>query len=112
MSSRARLIAGGGQVIPFTWGGGTAGRALDPMLPQTADEQPAVVSQQALATIEREAFAKGYEQGERAGNEAAGTRGEAMLPRPPPRSLLRPPPALARSVHPPGADQAQQTRIC
>jgi flagellar assembly protein FliH len=31
--------------------------------------------------IEREAFAKGYEQGERSGGEAAGKRGEAMLRR-------------------------------
>jgi flagellar assembly protein FliH len=36
---------------------------------------------QQLAIIEREAFAKGYEQGERAGSEAAGQRGEAMLRR-------------------------------
>jgi flagellar assembly protein FliH len=34
-----------------------------------------------LAALEREAFAKGYEQGERAGAEAAGKRGEAMLRR-------------------------------
>jgi flagellar assembly protein FliH len=34
-----------------------------------------------LAALEREAFSKGYEQGERAGAEAAGKRGEAMLRR-------------------------------
>lgn len=34
-----------------------------------------------FAEIEREAFTKGYAQGERAGGEAAGQRGEAMLRR-------------------------------
>jgi flagellar assembly protein FliH len=34
-----------------------------------------------LAALEREAFAKGFAQGERAGSEAAGQRGEAMLRR-------------------------------
>jgi len=34
-----------------------------------------------VAQVEREAFAKGFEQGERAGAEAAGTRAEAMLRR-------------------------------
>jgi flagellar assembly protein FliH len=79
MSSRARLIAGGGQVMPFSWGGGVS------QLPEPAAvapaEEAAVVSTQHLATLEREAFAKGYEQGERAGTEAAGKRGEAMLRR-------------------------------
>jgi flagellar assembly protein FliH len=44
-------------------------------------EETAIVNPQHLATLEREAFAKGYEQGERAGAEAAGKRGEAMLRR-------------------------------
>jgi flagellar assembly protein FliH len=39
------------------------------------------VKQNQLAIIERDAFAKGYEQGERSGAEAAGKRGEAMLRR-------------------------------
>jgi flagellar assembly protein FliH len=34
-----------------------------------------------LAALEREAFSKGFAQGERAGSEAAGQRGEAMLHR-------------------------------
>jgi flagellar assembly protein FliH len=79
MSSRARLVAGGGQVVPFSWGGSVS------RLPEPATappvEEAAVVSKQHLATLEREAFAKGYEQGERAGTEAAGKRGEAMLRR-------------------------------
>ena len=78
MSSRARLIANG-NVVPFSWGGGTR-HSESLALPQPAEDTP-VVSQQHLATIEREAFAKGYEQGERSGTEAAGKRGEAMLRR-------------------------------
>jgi flagellar assembly protein FliH len=50
------------------------------MAVQPTEDAPAV-SQQRLAALEREAFAKGYEQGERAGAEAAGKRGEAMLRR-------------------------------
>jgi flagellar assembly protein FliH len=73
-------VVGSANVLPFSWGGG--GRSAEPMaaLPPAADDAPAV-SQQRLATVEREAFAKGYEQGERAGTEAAGKRGEAMLRR-------------------------------
>jgi len=40
-----------------------------------------VQHQQRLAEIERDAFIKGYAQGERAGGEAAGARAEAMLRR-------------------------------
>jgi flagellar assembly protein FliH len=39
------------------------------------------VDEAALAVIEREAFAKGFAQGERAGAEAAAVQGEAMLRR-------------------------------
>jgi flagellar biosynthesis/type III secretory pathway protein FliH len=38
-------------------------------------------NQQRLAELERDAFIKGYAQGERAGGEAAGTRADAMLRR-------------------------------
>jgi flagellar assembly protein FliH len=82
MSSRARLVGNTGQVVPFTWGGAaTAARALEPIPTLAVPEPATAVSQQHLATLEREAFAKGYEQGERAGLEAAGKRGEAMLRR-------------------------------
>jgi flagellar assembly protein FliH len=79
MSSRARVVVGT-NVLPFSWGGN--GRGVEPAVPQepTLEDAPAV-SQQRLAALEREAFAKGYEQGERAGAEAAGKRGEAMLRR-------------------------------
>ena len=78
MSSRARLIANG-NVIPFSWGGGS--RNPEPLALQQPEEETPPVSQQRLAALEREAFAKGYEQGERSGTEAAGKRGEAMLRR-------------------------------
>jgi flagellar assembly protein FliH len=51
-----------------------------PQIPAAFDE-PAAPRQGQLATVERDAFAKGYEQGERSGAEAAGKRGEAMLRR-------------------------------
>jgi flagellar assembly protein FliH len=82
MSSRARVVAGT-NVIPFSWGGN--GRGAEPPAlqqpQQPVEEPPGAVNQQRLAALEREAFAKGYEQGERAGAEAAGKRGEAMLRR-------------------------------
>jgi len=80
MSSRARLITDSGQIVPFVWGG-THSRLVEKSA-ALAQEEPAAPSKQGqLAIIEREAFAKGYEQGERSGAEAAGKRGEAMLRR-------------------------------
>jgi flagellar assembly protein FliH len=79
MSSRARVIAGA-NVIPFSWGGNGRSAEQPSLQPPPAEDAPAV-NQQRLASLEREAFAKGYEQGERAGAEAAGKRGEAMLRR-------------------------------
>jgi flagellar assembly protein FliH len=80
MSSRAKVFAGDGpSVEPFPWNG-VAGSSELRRLP-AADEPAAAPRQSQLATIEREAFAKGYEQGERSGAEAAGKRGEAMLRR-------------------------------
>ena len=84
MSSRARLVADGGQVVAFAWGGtGNSAilRSQSPSSPRQSDDGTPAPSQQHLATVEREAFAKGYEQGERSGLEAAGKRGEAMLRR-------------------------------
>lgn len=85
MSSRARLVsnAGVGQVVRFSWGGAQPVRRLADVVavPPAMDDPAPVPNAQQLANIEREAFAKGYEQGERAGLEAAGKRGEAMLRR-------------------------------
>jgi flagellar assembly protein FliH len=79
MSSRARRVSPTSTpVTAFPWGGGHAPQ------PQRAPE-PVVEDYAAhdahFAALEREAFGKGYEAGERAGEEAAGQRGEAMLHR-------------------------------
>jgi flagellar assembly protein FliH len=78
MSSRARLATGAVVIAPFDWqtqaeslGATTAGDARN----------AAALDPQHLAALERDAFAKGFAQGERAGGEAAAQRGEAMLRR-------------------------------
>lgn len=81
MSSRARRVASGVTVTPFTWGGGrTVESSTRPRTgrttPPDAGSDPAQ-----LAVLERDAFSKGFAQGERAGLEAASQRGEAMLKR-------------------------------
>jgi flagellar assembly protein FliH len=81
MSCRARRLPGTHDARPFTWGVGHAeafgGGAAAPEPPAPPpDPQP---QQARLAALEREAFAKGYEQGERAGLQAGGARAEAML---------------------------------
>jgi flagellar assembly protein FliH len=86
MSSRARRVVDVQTVSPFEWrrpgASGHGGRQLPAL--ETAPAPPPIdlAAQQAqLAALERDAFAKGFAQGERAGAEAAGKRGEAMLRR-------------------------------
>ena len=68
-------------VSAFDWGGSDTPPGA-PAATARAEETPAAAPKQAqLAALERDAFAKGFEQGERAGAEAAGKRGEAMLRR-------------------------------
>jgi flagellar assembly protein FliH len=85
MSSRARRIVDA-SVEPYDWGAEayrpsppppeqSAAPAAAPGGADAADEQARI------SAIERDAFAKGYAQGERAGAEAAAKRGEAMLRR-------------------------------
>ena len=80
MSSRARRVTSAAAVTPFHWG-----TVEQPAYhEQTAYEAPLenTAAQDAhLAALEREAFAKGFSQGELAGAEAAGQRGEMMLHR-------------------------------
>ncbi|HVQ14204.1 MAG TPA: FliH/SctL family protein [Vicinamibacterales bacterium] len=88
MSSRARRIDPLG-VHPFLWTGSTAAPAASPRMqnrpaaPAAAalegDEQGAL--NERLAALERDAFSKGFAQGERAGGEASAQRAEAMLRR-------------------------------
>jgi flagellar assembly protein FliH len=87
MSSRARRIDALG-VHPFSWTGPEAVVTPAPRVPnrpaasaaaQPADDQAALDAR--LAALERDAFSKGFAQGERAGGEAAAQRAEAMLRR-------------------------------
>jgi flagellar assembly protein FliH len=91
MSSRARRIAGT-SVQSFVWTGSAAAAAPAPARgqAQAAAKKPAAPAPDAedqaalearLAALERDAFSKGFAQGERAGGEAAAQRGEAMLRR-------------------------------
>jgi flagellar assembly protein FliH len=79
MSSRARRVTSHAPVTPFSWGGHET-----PMAPEAVYETAAeslAMRDAHLAALEREAFAKGFAQGELAGAEAAGQRGEMMLHR-------------------------------
>jgi flagellar assembly protein FliH len=77
MSFKARRLPEA-PVEPFQWehvGGQRHAVAGAPPAPPDPDQQ------MRIAAIERDAFAKGYAQGERAGAEAAGTRADGMLRR-------------------------------
>jgi flagellar assembly protein FliH len=82
MSSRARRIdPSASAVSSFPWGG----ESVEPVglrpAPAPVAEASTVDHEAHLAALEREAFAKGFAQGERAGAEASGERSEAMLRR-------------------------------
>jgi flagellar assembly protein FliH len=88
MSSRARRVdPAGAAVSAFPWGGQAA--PVDHRHPVSGDAHQAAYDAETfameheahLAALEREAFGKGYAQGEQAGAEAASQRGEAMLHR-------------------------------
>jgi flagellar assembly protein FliH len=94
MSSRARVVTDV-VVEPFHWSPVAAApkpvaapppppREAAPAAQAAAPVSPEALSiqqQERLAALEREAFTKGYAQGERAGLEAGGKRAEAMLRR-------------------------------
>ena len=82
--SRARRLTPSVEVSPFPWFG--TAELVPPATPAEASgdvAQPVAGTPTSadLSEIERQAFAKGYEQGERAGLEAGGHRAEAMLRR-------------------------------
>lgn len=102
MSSKASRLVQPSMVSPFEWGTVPTVSAFpaviipkDPPLtdshlappnpapvePPAAELMSAAEQQAHLEALERDAFAKGFAQGERAGAEAAGKRGEAMLRR-------------------------------
>lgn len=78
MSSRARRMHTAAAPERFAWGA-MVESGPEPLfgLPAAEPAQPAVD----LAALERDAFTKGYAQGERAGTEAGNARAEAMLRR-------------------------------
>src|SRR3954466_15821212 len=89
MSLRAQRVAKDAHVAPFNWGRDQS--------PPTALQRHGIFDMPGPrnstahadlarpeidpSAIERDAFSKGYAQGERAGAEAAATRGDAMLRR-------------------------------
>ncbi len=85
MSSRARRVKLAADLRPFEWM--TPGQAVRSIAaagsssPEPAAGASDSQQQARLAALEREAFAKGYEQGERAGAEAANKRADAMVRR-------------------------------
>jgi len=94
MSSRARRLGGSAAAEAFAWAVWENGAPWPDAMESAAllidaaggpdegtDERRAAEQRDRLAALEREAFAKGYEQGERAGLEAGGKRAEAMLRR-------------------------------
>jgi len=87
MSYRACRVADARGVHRFDWArldGDDLGPAPPPGLPLLPPEMPApppADPQAHLAALERDAFAKGYAAGERAGLEAGGKRADAMLRR-------------------------------
>ncbi len=86
MSSRARRFPSTVETAPFPWAGlAQPGDATSPANPVAAASAGATAfvapSATQLSEIERDAFAKGYEQGERSGMEAGRSRADAMLRR-------------------------------
>lgn len=81
MSSRARRLGQAAAVLPFAWGAPQAVGAVPAAAVPAVPDADLAERQASLAAIERDAFMKGFAQGERAGVEAAAQRGEAMLRR-------------------------------
>jgi flagellar assembly protein FliH len=83
MSFKARRLdaANVAAVQPFSWEPTTTSPVQASLAVDVPVHGPASVDQLDTAAIERDAFTKGYAQGERAGLDAAATRADAMLRR-------------------------------
>ena len=82
--SRARRLTATVETTPFPWGGDAVAQVPGvATMPIVESVRPASAqgSSARLSEVERDAFAKGYEQGERSGMEAGGRRAAAMLRR-------------------------------
>jgi flagellar assembly protein FliH len=80
MSSKARRLAEA-SVQAFTWEPSGVSEHPTVGASRGAVSREGLDPQARLAAVERDAFAKGYAQGERAGAESAATRTDAMLRR-------------------------------
>lgn len=80
MSSKAHRLSRPAHVRPFDWSG-TAPASAAPLRPVASAPAAAPAPTVDAAQIERDAFMKGYAQGERAGAEAAAARGDAVVRR-------------------------------
>jgi len=87
MSARASRIDAA-QAVSFSWSSsvktplrGIPETAADPAAQAQRQQSDAAEQESHLAALERDAFAKGYAQGERAGVEAGNRRGDAMVRR-------------------------------
>lgn len=88
MSAKALRFAGGTAVEAFPWtsvpsesAGRDAGRSGTPVADAAREAADAAAASERLAALERDAFVKGYGQGERSGLDAAARQGEASLRR-------------------------------
>jgi len=86
MSAKARRVPAQSVVLPFAWQSAEGGpaaptTAITPGIPVVVAVDPQPSPEARLAAIEREAFAEGFAQGERAGAEASAVQADAMLRR-------------------------------
>jgi flagellar assembly protein FliH len=81
MSSRARLVTSAAPITPFHWGAHEMAPLEQEQVSYETPAENSAMRDAHLASLEREAFAKGFSQGELAGIEAAAQRGEMMLNR-------------------------------
>lgn len=83
MSSRAHRLGAAGPAERFRWGATQPGSTSETLYgrPDVLPAPAASAAHPDLADLEREAFTKGYAQGERAGAEAGASRAEATLRR-------------------------------
>jgi flagellar assembly protein FliH len=81
MSFKARRLTNPASVVSFAWDGLVRSAKPQPTADAPAGEPESQTSAAAFAAIERDAYAKGYEAGERAGLETGGQRADAMIAR-------------------------------
>ena len=86
MWSKARRLPANSAIEPFPWLGGDGGPFVPGPAARTHEAAPElgpdeVALRARMEALEQEAFAKGYAEGERAGNAAAAERAEVLIER-------------------------------